>query len=333
MIRIWKFAQEVGSESFAVYWGLLKIIVPVMIIVEIAMRMGIVDIISRWCEPAMSLVGLPAETAIILATNLLVGLYGAAAALVALGPNLTLTVADMTVLGGIILFVHSLPMEQIIVKKTGVSLLFSLATRFFAALLYAWILHLIFSTFDLFTDPATILITVGAENTDTSWLGWIKSSLMGLFGIFWILLFMITLLRVLDITGVTRKITKLLTPGLKLLGIGPNAAPLTMIGILLGLAFGGALILREVQKGQLQPKSIFLSLIFMGFCHSLIEDTLIVMAFGGHWSGVLVGRILVSLLLIIPISFIVLRMTDKTFYRYLFTQKTEHKPPKTPTDA
>ncbi|MBL4906256.1 MAG: hypothetical protein JKX94_02305, partial [Sneathiella sp.] len=316
--------SEITRESLLVYWGLLKIIVPVMVIVEIAMRFGIVEIISRWCEPVMNLVGLPAETAVILATNLLVGLYGAAAALITLAPNLDLTVADMTVLGGILLFVHALPMEQIIVKKTGVSLTFSLFTRLLAAIIYGWLLHVIFTTFDLFDDPANILISIETASSDTSWIGWIKTSVLGLFGIFWILFFMITLLKILDLTGITGKITKLLTPGLKLLGIGPNAAPLAMIGILLGLAFGGALILREIKKGHLQPRSIFLSIIFMGFCHSLIEDTLIIMAFGGHWSGVLIARVLISLLLMAPVSFMVLKMSDHTFNRYLY--KSSKKP-------
>lgn len=318
MSAIYAFIKEIFREGALVYWGLLKIIVPVMIIVEIAMRFGIVEIISEWCEPVMGLVGLPAETAVILATNLLVGFYGAAAALVTLAPSLTLTVSDMTILGGMLLFAHALPIEQLIVKKTGVSLLFSLITRLFAAILYAWILHLIFSGFDLFSEPANILITAGQDASDTSWFGWAKTSLIGLFGIFWILLFMISLLKILEITGITKWLTRFLTPLLKLIGIGPNAAPLAMIGILLGLSFGGALILREIQKGHLQPKSIFLSMIFMGFCHSLVEDTLIVIAFGGHWSGVFVGRILISILLILPISYAVLKMSDKTFKRYLY---------------
>lgn len=323
MSRYFDNVKDVSKESLIVYWGLLKVIVPVMVIVEIAIRFGIVEIVSEWCEPVMSLVGLPAEMSVVLATNIFVGIYGAAAALMALAPDLTMSVSEMTILGGMILFLHSLPIEQVIVKKTGVSLFFSTLTRALAAIIYAWILHFIFSTFDLFSEPATILITTGIETGDTSWLGWIKSSLIGLFGIFWILFFMIALLRILEATGMTRIITRFLTPGLKFMGIGPNAAPLTMIGILLGLAFGGALILREVQKGHLNPKSIFLSMIFMGFCHGLIEDTLIVLAFGGHWSGVFVGRVLISILLILPISFVVLRMSDRTFGRYLYSPKSK----------
>nr|WP_240953520.1 nucleoside recognition domain-containing protein [Sneathiella chinensis] len=183
---------------------------------------------------------------------------------------------------------------------------------------------------DGFNEPATILIAAGTDNGDGSWISWIQSSAIGLFWIYWVLLFLIVFLRILKETGVTDFLTRMLTPVLRLIGIGPNAAPLAMVGILLGLSFGGALILREIQKAGLNPKSIFLSMVFMGFCHSLIEDTLIAIAFGGHWSGVFVGRIVVAILLILPISYCILKMPDRIFHSLLFKankdipdQKTE----------
>ncbi len=314
-------ARNVLRESVLVYWRLLKIMVPVMVIVEIAIRFGVVTLISKWCEPFMTFVGLPAELAVVLATNLLVGLYGAGAALVALAPSLDLTIANMTVLGGMMLFAHSLPIEQTIVKKTGVSFTLSTLSRLIAMIVYGWLLHWIYSGMDVLQEPATILIAGTEDQNDGGWLAWGVSSVIGLFWIFWILLFLISLLRILEVIGFTRLMTKALSPALRLIGVGPNAAPLTMIGILLGLAFGGALILREVEKGGLKPKSIFISMIFMGFCHSIIEDTLIVIAFGGHWSGVLVGRILLSILLILPVSFIVLKLPDTLFERFLFKSR------------
>ncbi|WP_415236921.1 nucleoside recognition domain-containing protein [Sneathiella sp.] len=314
--------KEIFRESLIVYWGLLKIMVPVMVIVEIGVRLGVVEIISKWCAPIMSVFGLPAELSLVLATNLIVGLYGAGAALVTLAPGLDLTVENMTVLAGMLLFAHALPVEQTIVKKTGTPLIFSIFTRVFAAGFYGWIMHVVYQFFGALDGPATILITAGSQTGDTSWMAWGISSLTGLISVFGVLVFLITLLRVLEYLGITKLITRALTPALRLMGVGPNAAPLAMIGILLGLSFGGALILREVEKGALQPRSIFISMIFMGLCHSLIEDTIIAIAYGGHWSGVLVGRLVISILLILPISFYVLRVSDKTFFRYWYSRKS-----------
>jgi len=321
MKNLYTALNKVIRESIVVYWGLLKIMVPVMIIVEIGVRLGLVELISDFFEPAMSFFGLPAESAIILATNFLVGLYGAGAALVTISQTVTFSVADISVLGGIILFAHSLPIEQTIIKKTGTPLLFSTFTRLAAGFLYAWIFHHIYSGLDVLNEPATILIASDTGTGEQDWIDWGISSAIGLFWVFWILLFLIALLHILEVIGVTAALTRMMTPTLKLLGVGPNAAPLTMIGILLGIGFGGALIIREIEKGGLKPKSIFISMIFMGYCHSMIEDTLLLIAFGGHWSGVLVGRIVISILLIIPVSIMVIRMSDETFHKYWFNAK------------
>jgi hypothetical protein len=70
-------------------------------------------------------------------------------------------------------------------------------------------------------------------------------------------------------------------------------------------------------------------MIFLGLCHSLIEDTLLVIAFGAHWSGVLVGRILLSILMILPIAFYIKRMPDKQF-RLIYNKKQKPVAPEEP---
>ncbi|WP_025898921.1 hypothetical protein [Sneathiella glossodoripedis] len=309
------------KESVIVYWGLLKIIVPVMIIVEACIRAGLIEVLSDWTAPFMSLFGLPAEAALLLATDLLVGLYPTAVVLLALTPEVSFTTADMTVIGGMILFAHILPVEQVIVKRAGVSLIFSCATRLIAMVIYGFLAHWIISGLDLFNEPANILIAIEASETDGSWTEWIISSAKSLFYIFWILTALIAMLRLLEFLGITKWILKALSPALRLIGIGPNAAPLTMVGILLGLSFGGGLIIREVDKGVLNPRSVCIAMIFLGFCHSLIEDTLLVIAFGAHWSGVLVGRVLLSILLILPLAFYIKRMPEGHF-RLIYSRKT-----------
>ncbi|MDX1738842.1 MAG: nucleoside recognition domain-containing protein, partial [Alphaproteobacteria bacterium] len=77
-------SRNILFESLKLYWVLLKVMVPVMVIVEIGIRLGLVEAIAKLCAPLMKLVGLPPEMAIVLASNMLVGLYGAAAALLPL---------------------------------------------------------------------------------------------------------------------------------------------------------------------------------------------------------------------------------------------------------
>lgn len=56
----------------------------------------------------------------------------------------------------------------------------------------------------------------------------------------------------------------------------------------------------------------------MCLCHSLIEDTLFIMAFGGHYSGLLIGRFLFALVVMMGLGQIVHRLPTSTFRRFLF---------------
>ena len=72
---------------------------------------------------------------------------------------------------------------------------------------------------------------------------------MTLATIFVVILALMSFLKLLRWLGVERLIHKLLYPLLRLLGIGPAAANITVIGITLGLSFGAGLLLREAHSG------------------------------------------------------------------------------------
>ncbi|WP_259782873.1 nucleoside recognition domain-containing protein [Aestuariispira ectoiniformans] len=310
-------SRKILTDTVKLYLDLLKIMVPIMILVEIGIRLGLVKVVSHLLAPVMDLVGLPAEASIVLATNILVGLYGGAAALISLLPNMDYTIVDATVIGGMMLMAHSMPVEQRIVQKTGCSLLFTTLFRFATAFLFGWLLHKAYTLVGGYNDAAVTLWSA-QQPGEVSWADWAWNSAQSLFMIFWILLGLVTGLKVMELTGITARLTRLLAPTLSVVGVGPNAAPLAMVGVLLGLAFGGGLILAEIRRGHLRPRSIFLSLCFMCLCHSLIEDTFIILALGADWVGVVLGRLAFTVAICVPLSIWVHSMPDRIFYRYLF---------------
>lgn len=83
---------------------------------------------------------------------------------------------------------------------------------------------------------------------------------------------LIIFLKVLELAKVTDLIGWLLSPLLRLMGISKAATPITMVGVLLGLSYGGGLIIKEAQEGKMSSRDVVLSLSFMGICHGLIED-------------------------------------------------------------
>jgi len=105
---------------------------------------------------------------------------------------------------------------------------------------------------------------------------------------------------------------------LKLIGIGPKASTITIIGFTLGLAYGGGLIINESQSGRIDRKDVFYSLTLMGLCHSMIEDTLLMMLIGGHLSGIFWGRLLFGLVAMAILVQITRRLPQSFCDKYLW---------------
>ena len=90
----------------------------------------------------------------------------------------------------------------------------------------------------------------------------------------------------------------ILKPVLPFFGMSHRAAPVTVVGMIVGIGYGGALIIRETTKGTMNRREVFNSLALMALSHGLIEDTLLMMALGASLNGILWGRLLFSLIVI-----------------------------------
>ncbi len=91
-------------------------------------------------------------------------------------------------------------------------------------------------------------------------------------------------------------------PLLRFSGLDARAAPVTTVGVLLGLTYGGALIIEESDKQQFEPRTRFLALAWLCLSHALIEDTILLLALGANLWIVLVGRVIVTLVLIAALA-------------------------------
>lgn len=321
------FVWKSFKESLAIYGTLLKIIVPVMIIVRAGIEFDLHIMLAKLMDPVTSVLGLPAESGLVLVTTFFAGFYGGATVMVAMLSELDMTVAQATVLTSIMVVVHALPVEQQIVRLAGVRVGIATLFRIIIGLVLGWVLHMTYGFLDVLQEP---LVVGWAPDTqiDAPWAIWAQDSLRSLLSIFFVILVMIYGLRLMDVTGLTRLLTKALSPFLSIMGISKDATAVTMTGVLLGLAFGGALIVREARAGTLGPRTIFLSLVFMSLCHGLIEDTFFAMLLGGHVSGVFFGRIVISVLVMVLVNELIRKMPDRIFYTFLFTRPpATDKPP------
>jgi spore maturation protein SpmB len=120
-------------------------------------------------------------------------------------------------------------------------------------------------------------------------------------------------MSVLKKIGIIEKLNNLLEPVLKFLGMSKKAAPLTIIGLTLGISYGGGLIIKETKEKMLSKKDAFLSVSMMGLSHSLIEDTLLMVAIGASLIGILFARICFTIIIMIILIQIIRKISEKTF--------------------
>ncbi|HOL37042.1 MAG TPA: hypothetical protein PLT38_04365 [Rubrivivax sp.] len=288
------------ARSRRLFMTLMKVMLPVMVAVRLAEHWGWIEALGHAVAPAMAWLALPPEAGLVWITGAAVGIYGAIAAMIGLAPQLELSAGQLSALAAMLLFAHSLPIEQSIVRRAGASWWATGALRIAVALGYggavAW---------------ASRLSGVLAEPVSLAWMGagapsggehglvdWLQATALSLAVTFAILVALLVLLDVLERAGLTRRITTLLTPLLRVSGLDARAAPVTTVGVLLGLTYGGVLVIEEAEKQHFSARTRFLALAWLSLSHALIEDTLLLVALGANVWIVLVGRVAVTLVLI-----------------------------------
>ncbi|CUB04214.1 hypothetical protein [Marinomonas fungiae] len=294
MMRLLRECRILIQESGRVYWTLLKVMIPALLIVKALDMLGGVGVFGQALSPIMQLVGLPDDVGIVWATLILTNIYAGMLVFFNLGVSENLTVAQVTVLGVLMLLAHSLPVEGAIAKRMGVSWRVTIALRFGGALVLGFLLHQFYSYFDLLQQPSQLMWQPPA-NPDTSFLGWCIGQVKTMAWIYVIILSLMIILKILRVLGIERLMHALLYPILRMLGIGKAAANVAVIGTVLGLTFGAGLLIKEAESGHLTKRDIFLTIGFLSLCHSVIEDTMLVLLLGADLSGILWARLAFAL--------------------------------------
>ncbi len=307
--------RELLFDTFRTCIELFRIIIPISIATRLLQQWGVVDQLGVLLGPVMHLVGLPGEIGLVWATAMITNLYAGMVVFASLAPGLDLSVAQVTVLTTMMLVAHGLPVELRIAQKAGTRFRTQTLLRIGGALLLGVLLNQGYQLTESLQQLNQSLWNPPA--VDPSWGGWAFSELRNLGSIVLIIFSLMALLRLLKKIGLVDLMTRLLEPVLSLLGIGRQAAPLTIVGISLGLSYGGGLIIQEAQSGRLSRQDLFSSITLMGLCHSLIEDSLLMMVLGGHISGVFWARLLFSLVTVYLLVRLIRVLPKPFFDRYI----------------
>ena len=312
-----KIIKKICSDSIDVSWELVRIIVPVAIGIRLMQKFGVLENISGVLDPLMQLVGLPGEVGIVWLTGMLTNLYAGLVVFSSVASGLELSIAQVTVLGSMMLIAHSLGVELLVAKRCGVPLSHTFLLRFLGALIYGALLSFIYFEFSYLQELANIDWIAPAG--ELSWGMWALSELKRLFFLFLIILALNAGLEVFNRIGVTRVLEKIFSPMLYVCGIGSKVGNLIVVGMVLGISYGGGLLIKEAQKEETPKRDVYFAVLLLSLCHSLFEDVaLIALITGGHLSGLLWGRVLFTVVVIF-----ILQQFAKFFDREKLSSKSQ----------
>jgi hypothetical protein len=288
--------RQFSTDVLQAYWKLVRLMVPTLLVVKLLDMAGATRWIGALLGPLMGLMGLPEQTGIVWASVMLTNPYTALALFFEMLPQMELTVAQVTVLGTLILIGHALPVEGAIAKAAGVAWGATLTMRIGGCLLLGAALDQIYTRGNWLQQRFEPIWKPEPPATDLP--GWLLDQAAMLVWIFFILAGLMAMLKLMRVLGIDRLVQLAMLPLLRLTGISRNAANITVIGVTLGLTFGAGLLLRDIRSGTLSRRDVWLAIGFLGLAHSLIEDTLLIMLIGADLSGILWARLVFAMGLI-----------------------------------
>lgn len=254
---------------------LLKIILPISLLVRFMDYFGVLSFIAQYLDPVFSYLGLPGSTAIVFITSIFLPLY----APLAIITSMTITLRELTILALMCQIAHNLPVESAIQAKTGTPFWTMTLLRIFMSIVIALALNLILPQdmgMPVFAHTGiTAMNSVG--DVLIAWaIGALEIALLIL-----VIVFLLNVLyRLLESYRLIGKLSRIIEPVLKFFGLPASTGFLWLIGYIVGLAYGGALMMDQMYEGKVTKTDASLLNYHLAVSHSVIEDNLLFVALG-----------------------------------------------------
>lgn len=270
------------KSSIKSAWIVLKLIIPIYIIADILYFYNTLSYVSFLVEPFTSIIGLPPETSLAIISGMFLNVYAS----VAFAAPLELTIHQWSILAVLVGIAHALPVEGVIMKKIGISNIYSYSLRIISGFIIAYITYLIPSDFfsatltnDIFEKPVYENIWVLLQS---SFLNSIDLTIK-------VIVLITALIFLMDFI----KTRKFIQNSQKNVSKGFSIT----VGVILGITYGAGILIKEVQSGEISKKDIFYIGTFLMICHAVIEDTLLFVIFGADFTMVVIIRTIAAIII------------------------------------
>lgn len=308
--RLVKCVKEVLPSTTKTCIWLLKITIGVSVLILFMRYFKILPWLSATLGPLFNHFGLPGEAALAYVSGYFVNMY----AMLAIAGSMDLTARAITILGVMSLCSHNMITETAVQGKTGANPVRVVITRTLAGFVLAFVLNLILplsqsdiamlggafekseaAVASVAEAPAAVAsITEAPAAVQPLFkelvVEWCYSTLSILVKMTLLIYSLAILQRILSEFGVIRWVSKFLKPLLLLFGLPARCSFLWIIANILGIAYGGAVMMEEVRAGKLSLRDIKLVNQHIGISHSNLEDLTLVASIGGIWWVMLLSR-------------------------------------------
>jgi spore maturation protein SpmB len=263
--------------------------VPVSLAVRLLDWSGWLTLLARPLAPALRLVGLPAESSVAFLTGVLLNLYSGIAAL----GTVALDRRQVTIFALAALVSHNFLVELPVQRRMGIPVWRMSLLRLAGSVAGAAALALLVPA----DGRPALLPRPGEAAAFWPMLGdWALGSLRLCGKVVVLVSALMVLQRLLEEFGVARLLARALAPVMWVLGLPPGTAFLWIAANTLGLAYGSAAFVEEIEAGRLPRRDAALLNCSVGLCHSLLEDTLLFAALGAAALWITLPRLLMAAL-------------------------------------
>ncbi|HKM44989.1 MAG TPA: hypothetical protein VJY12_05965, partial [Dysgonamonadaceae bacterium] len=271
---------------------------------------GILVYLANFLDPVFIHLGLPGSTAIIFITSIFLPLY----APLAIITSMALTLRELTILALMCQVAHNLPVESAIQAKTGTSFWAMFGVRILMSILIGYVLNLILPAemgmpSFLQTSPE-IMSSLGDV-----FMAWIITSLRISILIIAVVTILMVTYRLLEEYNLINKLSKSIEPILKIFGLPKSTGFLWLIGNIVGLAYGGALMVDQMRDGKVTKAEGSLLNYHLAVSHSILEDNLLFVALGVSIWWILVTR-LIAAWIVVWLRRLFLNLKARLFNQY-----------------
>jgi hypothetical protein len=271
------------NSSFKTSLTILKLIIPIFIIADILFYYNIFSHIAFLVEPFTSIIGLPPETSLALLSGMFLNVYGA----IAFAAPLELSVHQWSIMAVFIGINHALIVEGVIMKKLGISNLYSYSLRIISAFIIGYITAIMPSKWFSYSALTTNIFEQKIYN---SFFDLLQSSIINASILSFKVIILISLLIfIMDYI----KSTKYIQNSKKNVSKGFSLG----VGYILGITYGAGILINEAKSSSMNKEDIFYVSTFLMIAHAVIEDTLLFVIFGADFTMVIIIRTIAAIII------------------------------------